>query len=57
MNHIAGAISLTEPEYQVPVEALSDLANDALVLWQVDIVLADGSRSTSSTFSVRVKHP
>ena len=57
LRRVAGVVSLAESEYQVPVEALADLVDGDLILWQVDVVLPDGSRSTSSTFSVRVARP
>jgi hypothetical protein len=57
LRDIAGEISLTEPEYRVSADALSGLAEGDLILWQVDVVLPDGSRSTSSTFSVRLERP
>ena len=57
LRHVGGAFSLTAPEYRVPGEALARFADGDLILWQVDIVLPDRSRSTSSTFSVRVARP
>ena len=57
LRSIAGPVTLSEPEYQVPVESLSDLADGDRILWQVETVLPDGSRSTSTTFSARIRRP
>jgi hypothetical protein len=57
LRSIAGPVTLSDPEYQVPVESLSDLADGDRILWQVETVLPDGSRSTSRTFSARIRRP
>ena len=57
LRAIAGAAALSEPEYQVPLESLADLADGDRILWQVETVLPDGSRSTSETFSARIRRP
>jgi hypothetical protein len=38
------------PEYQVPEEALAELASGERVLWQVTAILPDAQRVESDTF-------
>jgi len=45
------AFGIDRPEYAVPVERLADLEPGAILLWQVEAVLPDGTRHVSPTFS------
>jgi len=55
LRRLAGAEALLEPSYRVPPDALSGLACGDLVLWQVEVVLPDGRRFVSETFTARLK--
>lgn len=57
LRAIAGPVTSSEPEYRVPVESFAGLADGDRILWQVETVLPDGSRSTSRTFSARIRRP
>jgi hypothetical protein len=57
LRAVAGPVTVSGTEYRVPVESLADLADGERILWQVETVLPDGSRSTSRTFSARIRRP
>ncbi len=52
---ISSAKHLTAPEYLVPKSELAGLPPRARILWQVESLLADGSRATSPTMISRVE--
>jgi hypothetical protein len=51
---VAEASGLTTPELVVQPEALAQVAPGTRLLWQVDVIAPDGSRSSSMTFTARV---
>ena len=60
MSTAQGAVLLTrrglrEATLTVPPDALRDVAPGTEVLWQVDVVHADGTRERSATFSVTLR--
>jgi hypothetical protein len=54
LQMVATASDLTMPELMVQPEALAQIAPGARLLWQVDVIAPDGSRSSSRTFTTRV---
>jgi hypothetical protein len=52
---LATAADLTAPEFAVDPAAISRLPGGASVFWQVDALLPNGERLTSSTFITRVE--
>jgi hypothetical protein len=50
LEPIASAKGLDRTEYQVPEEALAELASGSRVLWQVTAILPDAQRVESETF-------
>lgn len=55
LERVAAAQGLDKPEFTVPGDALRSVASGGALLWQVELVQPDGRRTSSSTFSVRVK--
>lgn len=51
---IYSARGLTTPQHQVPASALAGLPPGARLIWQVEAVAPDGTRTTSATFVVRL---
>ena len=51
---VAAASGLTMPELMVPPEALAQVAPGVRLLWQVDVIVSEGSRISSRTFTARV---
>lgn len=51
---VARARELSEPRFTVPAESLQGVSPGATLFWQVEAILADGSRLVSDTFVVRV---
>jgi hypothetical protein len=51
---VAAASDLTMAELVVQAEALAQVAPGTRLLWQVDVIGPDGSRSSSRTFTARV---
>jgi hypothetical protein len=47
---VARGKGLSRPEYQVPEEALAELASGSRLLWQVTAILPDAQRVESETF-------
>lgn len=54
---LAVASGLERPEYTVPRGVAAELRPGDRLFWQVEIVLPDGRRASSGTFSVRVREP
>jgi hypothetical protein len=54
---LAVARGLERPEYAVPAEAAAGLRPGERLLWQVEVILPDGRRARSGTFSVRIQEP
>jgi hypothetical protein len=52
---IHGARNLSEPEAQVPPSVLAALPPGTRLLWQVEVVATDGTRTASPTFMVRLE--
>ena len=52
LRPIAEARDLAETRYQVPAEALAELATGTRLLWRVEATRSDGARQSSETFYV-----
>lgn len=55
LEMLTTAINLPTAEFHVPEDALEPLGAGAKILWQVDALLPDGSRSRSPTFVARIE--
>lgn len=55
LNHVAGGRSLTEPVFPVPGPQLEAIEGGEQVLWQVEMILPDGRRVVSRTFTARLE--
>ena len=55
LTYVAGASSLTAPEYQIPASAVASLPADTKLLWQVAVLGRDQPARISRTFTIQIR--
>ncbi len=55
LNLIDRAVALETTSYRVPAERLASISSGAVLHWQVEAMLADGGRTVSPTFAIRLE--